>query len=305
MNYKAKAVFGNHPFTEGEKDAPIYMDASNIGQFIYPDFGLDYSDLNYMYLSTDSLTVCSMEIGPGGFFNPPDYHPGDEAYFVLEGVITQFNPATGQCIEVKEGEALLIPKGTLHSAYNFGEKAVKVLAVIAPKIVESQEFPTDVNGAKRIFHYNRDEVPERIEDWDEPQVYGTVDHLAVWPAPGEVLREKQLIYHITEQKKLKVIAGDTRPVLMKFAVSNDFLHMGEYIVPAGGVVARHSEVLCHGSEAFLLGMEGPMTVYMTDTRETYILKHYEGLYIPAGMKYQLINYGTVCARAIFAIAKNL
>ena len=119
------------------------------------------------------------------------------------------------------------------------------------------------------------------------------------------MREKQLIYHITEQKKLKVIAGDTRPVLMKFAVSNDFLHMGEYIVPAGGVVARHSEILCHGSEAFLLGMEGPMTVYLTDTRETYILKHYEGLYIPAGMKYQLINYGTVGARAIFAIAKNL
>ena len=73
--------------------------------------------------------------------------------------------------------------------------------------------------------------------------------------------------------------GDTRPVLMKFAVSNDFLHMGEYVLPAGGVVTRHSEVLCHESESFLLGMEGPMTVYMTDTRETYQLKHYEGLYL--------------------------
>ena len=91
---------------------------------------------------------------------------------------------------------------------------------------------------------------------------------------------------------------------MKFAVSNDFLHMGEYVLPAGGVVTRHSEVLCQESESFLLGMEGPMTVYMTDTRETYQLKHYEGLYIPAGMKYQLINYSSGCARAIFAIAKD-
>ena len=46
MNHKAKAVFGNHPFTEGEKDTPIYMDAGNIGKFIYPDYGLDYSNLN-------------------------------------------------------------------------------------------------------------------------------------------------------------------------------------------------------------------------------------------------------------------
>ncbi len=76
MINKAKAVFCNHPFTDGVKDKPIYIDNNNIGNFIYPDFGLDYSDLNYMYLSTPNLTVCSMEIGPGGFFNPPDYHPG-------------------------------------------------------------------------------------------------------------------------------------------------------------------------------------------------------------------------------------
>lgn len=305
MNHKAKAVFGNHPYTEGKKDIPIYVDAGEMGQFIYPDFGLDYSDLNYMYVSTDQMTVCSMEIGPGGFFNPPDYHPGDEAYFVLEGVITQFNPATGQCIEVKEGEALLIPKETLHSAYNFGDKMVKILAVIAPKIVEDQVFPTDVDGPKRIFKYDSTLFEKKKEDWDEPQIYGTVDHLGRWPAEGAVLRRNKVIYHITENRKLKVIAGDTRPVLMKFCVSNDFMHMGEYIVPAGGVVTRHSEPLSHGSEAFLFGMEGPVTVYMTDTRETYVLKHYEGLYIPAGMKYQLLNYSSVTARAIFAIAKDL
>lgn len=304
MSGKAKAVFGNHPFTEGEKTEPIYMDSSNIGQFIYPDFGLDYSDLNYMYLSTGHITVCSMEIGPGGFFNPPDYHPGDEAYFVLEGTITQFNPATGSCIEVKEGEALLIPKGTLHSAYNFGEKTVKVLAVIAPKIVEDQVFPTDVNGPKKIWGYDPGDFAQKTPAWDAPHWYGSVDQLGRWPEPGELLREKKLIYHITEERKLKIINGDTRPILMKYSVSNDFLSMGEYIVPAGGVVTRHSEVIRHPGEAFLLGMEGPVAVYIMKTRETYMLKHYEGLYLPPHTEYMLLNYSAQTGRVIFSLAET-
>ena len=303
MSNKAKAIFGNHPFTESEKKEPIYMDNTNIGQFIYPDFGLDYSDLNYMYLSTDKITVCSMEIGPGGFFNPPDYHPGDEAYFVLDGTITQFNPETGGCIEVKEGEALLIPKGTLHSAYNFTDKIVKVLAVIAPKIVESQEFPTDVNGPKKIYGYNPKDFKEKSEEFIAPYRYGTVDQLGEWPERGELLREKKLIYHITEERKLKVINGDTRPVLMKFSVSNDYMSVGEYIVPAGGVVTRHSDVIQHDKEAFLLGMEGPLAVYMIESRETYMLQHYEGLYIPPKTPYMLLNYSAITARSVFAIAE--
>ncbi len=50
MANRAKALFGNHPFTEdGRKDEPIFLDSSNTGKFIYPDFGLDYS------ISTTSL----------------------------------------------------------------------------------------------------------------------------------------------------------------------------------------------------------------------------------------------------------
>ncbi len=303
MSSKAKAIFGNHPFTDGPKTEPIYMDSTNIGQFIYPDFGLDYSDLNYMYYSSDKMTVCSMEIGPGGFFNPPDYHPGDETYFILEGTITQFNPETGMCIEVKENEALLIPKGTLHSAYNFGDKKVKVLAVIAPKIVESQEFPTDVNGPKRILGYNPADFKGKTEDFRSAYRYGSVDQLGDWPENGALLREKKLIYHITEERKLKIINGDTRPILMKYSVSNDFHSVGEYIVPAGGVVTRRSEVICHDGETFLLGMEGPVAVYMMATRETYMLQHYEGLYIPPKTEYMLLNYESHTGRVIFAMSE--
>ena len=302
MSNKAKVVFCNHPFTQGQKNEPILITSDNIGHFIYPDFGLDHSDLNYMYLSTENITICSMEIGPGGFFDPPDYHPGDETYFILEGTITQFNPVTGQCIQVKEGEALLIPKGAMHSAYNFDEKPVKVLAVIAPKIVEEQAFPTDTNINKCI--YNSEQAKDaKKSNWNVPQIYGTVKDLGQWPVNGQLLRDKQVIYHITEERKLKVICGDKRPILMKFAVSNDFMHVGEYIVPAAGVVTRHSDEIKHAGESLIFGLDCPITIYMPERRETYVLNYYEALYIPANTIYQLINYGMKTARAIFAIAE--
>lgn len=302
MANKAKALFGNHPFTEdGRKSEPIFLDSSNTGKFIYPDFGLDYSDLNNVYFSSDRLTVCTMDIGPGGFFNPPDYHPGDEAYFVTEGVDSQFCPATGQMIQVGENEALLIPKGVLHSAYNFEEKKLRVIAVIAPKIVEDQLFPTDTNGPKKLLKGEQNAQLPSIGDFDEPQRYGSIDDLGAWPAPGPLLREKGILYHVTEARKLKTVHGDTRPILVKFSISNDFMQVGEYVLPTGGVVCRHSEAITHPSQCVLVGLDGVMTVYLTSKRETYQLNRYEGLYLPANTEYKLINYETLNARCLFAV----
>lgn len=302
MANKAKAVFGNHPFTQdGRKPEPIFLDATNIGKFLYPDEGLDFSDLNNVYYSGEHLTVCMMDIGPGGFFNPPDYHPGDEAYFVVEGTNSQYSPATGQMIQVRENEALLIPKGVLHSAYNFEDVKLRVVAVIAPKIVEDQLFPTDTNGPKKLLKGEHNAQLPSIGDFDEPQRYGSVDDLGSWPAPGPLLREKRILYHVTEQKKLKAVHGDTHPLLVKFSISNDFMQMGEYIVPTGGSTCRHSDPLSHPSECVLIGLDGLTTVYLPKTRETYQMHRYEGLYLPANTAYQLINYESSRARCLFAV----
>ena len=204
MAKQPKAIFGNHPFTpDGKKNEPIFLDSSNIGYFVYPDEGLDYSDLNNVFFSGEHLTVCTMDIGPGGFFNPPDYHPGDEAYFITEGVDSQYCPATGQMIQVGKDEALLIPKGVLHSAYNFEIERLRVIAVIAPKIVEDQTFPTDTDTPKKLLQGAHNAELPCIGEYDDPQLIGSVDNLGAWPAPGPVLREKGVLYHVTEQKKLQ------------------------------------------------------------------------------------------------------
>lgn len=305
MARKAKAIFTNHPFTEGPKTEPIHVSSSDRGQFIYPDFNLEYSDLNDVFVSTDKITICSMDIGPGGFFNPPDYHPGDEAYFVLQGAITQFNPTTGQCIRVKKDEALLIPKGALHSAYNFEEEALRIIAVIAPKIVDDQLFPDDIPNEKNTFQAPKSAVFQKSGALPEPKSHGSIDDLGSWPLDGTLLRDSQVIYHIPEERKLLVVQGETHPILMKFSISNDFMHVGEFIVPAGGTTTRRSEPISHEGQTVLLGLDCPITIYLPDSRETYILNTQDALFLPEKTEYQLFNYGTHTARALFAIAPGL
>lgn len=299
----AKPLFTNQPFTEGPKNRPIHITRENIGHFIYPDEGLDFSDYNQMFISTENITVCTMDIGPGGFFDPPDYHPGDEMYYVLKGAITQYNPELGQAIRVKAGESLLIPKGGAHVAYNFEETSLRIMAVIAPKIVEDQLFPTDGEAMKRKTFLGTDNVQMPK---NPPLMYNTriatVDDIGTWPFEGEVLRENGYLYHITEDKKLLSIHGRKHPALVKLSVSNDFMQVGEFIVPFGGSVCRYTEPICHIGQSFIYAIEDKVTVYLPQERDTIVLMPEEGLYLPENTTYQLVNYGDKNMKALFATA---
>ena len=116
-----------------------------------------------------------------------------------------------------------------------------------------------------------------------------------------MLREKGVLYHVTEQKKLKTVHGDLHPILVKFSISNDFMQMGEYIVPVGGTTCRHSDEIVHPSECVLVGLDGITTVYLPETHGAYQIHRYEGLYLPRNTRYQLINYEAESARCLFAV----
>ena len=63
-----------------------------------------------MIASTDNMTVGEYQLAPGSHFEPADVHAGDEIYYVLKGEVTMFQPATGQVVQVKEGEGILMLK---------------------------------------------------------------------------------------------------------------------------------------------------------------------------------------------------
>jgi gentisate 1,2-dioxygenase len=302
----AEEIFGNHPFPPDQKK-PIHIRGELIKQFIYPADRPHFSDLNYLYASTDRLTVGTWQLGPGGNYDPPDLHAGDEVYYVLDGVLTEHNPILGEFMQVRKGEALLLPMGGYHKGHNFEQSIMRILYVIAPKIWEDQVPPMDFSEGKMKMYKGKhnDKLPSYppISQWN---THGTTDDIGQWPVPGPQCRkDPKLFYHITEDKKLINVHGTEYPMLIRFFVSNDLLHMGEFILPAGGTGSRASEPDSHKGDCVLYVEQGPITVFLCDTQEAFDVQEAEAMLLPEGVRYQLINYTADTVKAIFSIAPGL
>jgi len=262
----AEEIFGNHPFPP-DKKRPVHIRGDLIRHFIYPAERPHFSDLNYLYVSTDKLTVGTWQLGPGGTYDPPDLHAGDEVYYILDGTLTEHNPLLGEFMQVKKGEALLLPMHGYHKGHNFEQGIMRALYVIAPKIWEDQLPPMDFEGGKMKMYKgkNNARLPSHgaMEEWYR---HGTTDDIGRWPVPGpECRKDPKLFYHITDEKKLLNIHGTQYPMLIKFFVSNDLVHMGEFILPAGGTGSRASEPDSHKGDCVLFVEWGPITVFLPDT----------------------------------------
>jgi mannose-6-phosphate isomerase-like protein (cupin superfamily) len=298
--------FGNHPFPPDQK-RPVHIRGDLVLHFIYPLDEPLFSDLNYMYASTDKLQFCTFQLGPGGVFEPPDLHAGDEVYYVLDGIITVENPVLGQCVRVKKGEALLLPKNAWHKGYNFEQEIARILAVIAPRAWKDDLPPADFDESqwKRYKGEYNNRLPQYppVPHWD---TMGTVDDIGRWPVSGPDSRQDPLhYYHISDEKKLLIVRGKQHPMLMKFVVSNDLVHVGEFVLPAGGVSVRVSEPDCHRGDCVVFVEQGPITFFLPDTSETFDVQEEEAMFIPEGVRYQLVNYTAGIVKALFAIAPRL
>jgi len=299
-------IFGNHPFPANRK-RPLHIRGELIRHFIYPAERPHFSDLNHLYVSSDKLTVGTWQLGPGGTYDPPDLHAGDEVYYVLDGVLTEHNPVLGEFIRVHKGEALLLPMHGYHKGHNFEQDIMRILYVIAPKIWETQVPPMDFSAGKMKQYKGKHNDGQlsypQIGQW---YAHGTTDDIGRWPVPGPQCREPPvLFYHITEEKKLLNVHGNQYPMLIKFFVSNDLVHMGEFILPAGGTGSRASEPDSRRGDAVLFVEEGPVTFFLPDTLEAFDVREAEAMFVPEGIRYQMINYTDHHNKVIFSIAPGL
>lgn len=302
----ARIVFGNHPFTAEKKEKPMCIRKEACGYFTYPDFEICTSDLNTLYLSTPEMTVGYYELAPGSKFAPPDHHPGDEIYYIMEGELWEVNPITGQNVHLMPGDALLIPFGAAHGGYNFGKTRMKAVFALAPNMVTGQNFPTDLTGKWRVLKGKDEGAYEKFSDVEKKNVIQTIDHVGRWPVSGQELRQfPGYLRRITEYEKLNVVNGLENPYLMKFFISNDLIHMGELILPSGGKGCRISEPESHAGETAVFVLDGSISFLMTESRETFKVEPGELMYIPKGVEYQMMNYWEEFARAIFVIAPAL
>jgi Mannose-6-phosphate isomerase len=303
----ARIVFGNHPF-DVPKDKPMRIGKEQVGYFTYPDYAIETSDLNNLYISTSELTMGYFELAPGAKFSPPDHHPGDECYYILEGELMEVNPITGQAVRVQENEVLIIPQEGAHGGYNFGTKRMKAIFALAPQMVneEEQKFPTDLDGMWRVLK-GKDEANYKVyPNCNEIGTYGSISDVGKWPVTGEELRkDPKYLRVIKEDNKLNVINGLNNPYLMRFACSNNNIHFGEIIFPSGGVGCRVSDPESHEGETAIFVTQGTISFIMMESREVFKIEKDEMMFIPKNTEYQMVNNWAEPAHAVFTIAPNL
>ncbi|MCL4487747.1 MAG: cupin domain-containing protein [Chloroflexi bacterium] len=302
-----KEVMGRFPFTPEQK-RPTHIKATEYFDFIYPPHSPGYSDLSRIIASTDKLLVGTYQLAPGGSFDPADIHPGDEAYYILDGIVTQQNPVSGQFVQAKKGEALWLPIASWHKAFNFEDEIMRILFFIAPRPWDEHIPPPNFPQGDDMKMYKGKHNERLPKAGTIPSVarLGTTDEIGHWPIEGAEGRQgPRPFYRITEEQKLINVSGWRNPMLVKFFVSNDLLHMGEFSLPAGGTGPRLSEPDTHRGDCVLFVVRGSVTVNLPDTEEAFIIPAEDAMFIPEGVRYQLINFEAHAVKAIFCIAPGL
>lgn len=298
----SKCVFQNHPFCEGPRNKVEHITKEKVAAFTYPDpsVGMTYSNINYTYVSTDTFTCTTYDMAPGSRVEPPDYHDGDEVYIVIEGTLTMCNTEAGQVVQIKEGEALLMPRGAKHSGYNFGEVRTRTLAFIAPTMFANQDFPIDELGKMNVYNGNLkpSDFPQYQFCGSKATGEGTIADLGAWPVEGPKARVSPLFHYIPEDRKLLLIAGQNNPALMKVCVSNDYLTVAQIVIPSGGYGARKTDANSHRGDGVIFLPKGELAVLIHDTKETFYLKDEEALFIPKNVTYEMFNYGNEILTAV-------
>lgn len=300
-------LFGEFPFASNTAKKPIHITKDMTVSYVSPDENIFFSDINTLFFSTEHLTVGIFQLAPGSSYDPADIHEGDEAYYVLNGVLTVQNPETGECIQVNKGESLLIPMYGYHKGYNFQKDVMRTLFAIGPRVSVGNSPVSDFSDGKiKMYKGKYNDMFKKYSQTPEWNVHGTADDIGKWPIPGPEARKAPVFfYHIPENKKLINVFGAQHPTLIKFFVSNDFIHMGEYILPAGGTGSRASEPILHKGDCGLYVETGNLAVYLTKSKESFLIREEELMFIPENTEYQLINYSSENIKVIFCIGPDL
>jgi hypothetical protein len=132
-----------------------------------------------------------------------------------------------------------------------------------------------------------------------------IDSIGKWPVEGKEIRKTGEFIKVTEENMLRTIHGEKYPIPFNFFISNDFAHMGEFMIPVGGKGVRASEPLSHRGDATVYDEIGPITFFFPETFETFIVNEGEVMFIPENNKYQCINYTNKIVKGIFSIAPEI
>lgn len=300
---KLKDILEKFPFEPQDK-RPALIRRHDFSTALYPPDNAFTSDNTFTIVSTDTFMLGIYELCPGGVFAPLDIHPGDESYYILKGPVVQ-RSGNGQFAWLETGEGLFMPEGAWHCCHNFSDEKAAILYFITPKawdeFIPPAVIPTD-EETKFYKGPNNANLPDMRSHIADISRQGCTDDIGRWPPvdPAEC-RKTGAVYAIRDFEKLNNVHGTAHPMLLRFITSNDYGHFGEMILPAGGYGPRCSDPDTHEGDGALYCIDGPITVNLVDMQESYVMEPGDAFFLPAGTKYQLVNFENHAVKAVFAI----
>ena len=142
---------GRHPFSPKEKKSVTISKKMELSTL----YGFQGTQVeSQVFVSTDKVTFSDWTLAPGARIEPPGLHNyGDELYYFLRGDPIAFNPEKGEVHQLHAGDALLIPQGTRHQIFNFTNKKIHALSVVAPRIWAQDAIGTRIPSVKKPRFY--------------------------------------------------------------------------------------------------------------------------------------------------------
>jgi Cupin domain. len=129
--------------------------------------------------------------------------------------------------------------------------------------------------------------------------------LGNFPVDWQDARRTTRFTKVTRDDALNMISGEKTPVLLSFRASNEFVHFGEMVIPAGGIGPRQTEYDSHKGEAVFYVKNGKATFLMEKDGEVFEVAASEYMFVPANTRYKCINYTGEVVTLVFIVAPNL
>lgn len=215
----------------------------------------------------------------------PTVFGADELFYVIEGVMVQSNPVTGEVFVINPGEAIFFRKDTWHFQWNYSNSQLRMLEFFqpAPK--------AGTGGAYARAQPPLAEAPKGGQD----------ELLGNWPMARDLPRE-QTAWVIRDDNMLWRMEGTVRgrEILVGILASTEHLTAGKMRFVGGQRSCDYE----HNGEKVIYVETGELHVEFPDTKKWVELGAWDGLRIPAGTRHSFYNMSQDPATCLFSVATD-
>jgi quercetin dioxygenase-like cupin family protein len=270
--------------------APGAVRAADVALKLWGDDASGYVN-DWIYVSNERIQQLVFSLPPGARFGHSERHRtnlgADELYYVLAGILVLANPETGEVHRVEAGEAIWFGPDTWHHGIAHGTETLRVLEFFAPP---------PATGSSQPYANTKPYLSAPIYVQDE--------WLEKWPASAEEARNRHTQHLVRRADALWRLEGSEGELLVGILLSTDQLTCGVIELLPG----ERSDVRSHGGDLAGYVVDGRLNLLLPEGVDGSAGKLWfqvdrdDGLYVPAGIAYQLFNMTGDPVRVLFGVA---